>query len=238
MRLSIPLQAPLQTAAYPSLMDWAKSRDADVDCLRHLTWRIGAHPHLIAHERVFENLSAITSSSPLSAENVRWASAWKVDELPHWRKLLPKFSEGRQHIGKLKGLELFVVEPADARDHPFLGAHIDRSPIAAALWNRHHSVADYPPPTENSVAQTYFRLQAHLFCAYAEARGRARQGLTEFEMHVGAKEFAPVPIGAGPVGRTVREFSLPAYDDLLLQLPEIESTVDFALALLDVPLDC
>ena len=236
MRLAVPFQAPQQSPAYQALLRFVQSRRGDDGALRELLWRIGAQPLLIAHEHLFENLLAFLYASPLHIANLAWASAWKNGIEP-WQQILRFLSDAKEQIANLEGLEHFQAEPANAHDHPFLGTHIDRHPIAAALWNRHHSVTEYPPAEENSVGLAYFHLQAHLLCAYFEAREHAKVGLAGFETYVGAREFAPVPIGAGPVGRTVREFSLPAYDDLLRQLPRDKSTKDFAKSLLNVPLD-
>jgi len=237
MRLPVPLPAPLHSSAYKAFLRWAGSRTSNIDQVRRLAWRIGAHPLLIAHGRLFENLLAIAHSPPLSVANLLWASGWKTDDLPAWRLFLQICSDEVEELGALDGLDLYLAEPENAEDHPFLGAHVDRHPVAAALWNRHHSASNYPPPPGNSAGNAYFHLQTHLFCAYVEARARAKIGLEEFESHTDEREFAPVPIGAGPVGRTVREFSLPKYDHLMLQLPREESTKEFAKALLDVPLD-
>jgi len=236
MRLAVPFQAPRQSVAYQTLLRSVQSANLDADAMRRLSWRLGAHPLLIAHGQPFENVLAFLSAPPLHAANLAWASEWKGDIEP-WRQGLKFLSNQSEQIASLEWLEHFNLEPTDELDHPFLGTHIDRHPVVAALWNRHHSVTEYPPPAGNSVGLAYFHLQAHLFCAYAEARGHAKKGLADFETYADAREFAPVPIGAGPVGRTVREFSLPAYDDLMRQLPSSESTKDFARALLNVPLD-
>jgi hypothetical protein len=120
-------------------------------------------------------------------------------------------------------LEAMFRQPRHANHHVLLRHGVTRHPIAAALYNR--------PELHGTAAARYEMLTAHVVAQYAESRTRAARGLDDFLVYDGDKEFEPVPLGAGPVGLALREFSKAAYDSLLLQLPDENCTCRYAKAL-------
>lgn len=54
--------APSNSAAHQSLLKAAEAQGMNVEALRRLLWLINAHPELVAHGQVFENLDAVFRS--------------------------------------------------------------------------------------------------------------------------------------------------------------------------------
>ena len=196
--------------------------------LQTIAWKISAHPELIAHATIFSNLLELLQTEVFSQDSLEWASAWR-DEVPSWRDALQKIEAIEPVLRADTCLEPMFRAPRHAKDHPLLRHGVTRHPITAALFNT--SECGTATATELSARQGYQLARAHVVAMYAEARSRAARGLVDFLGHSGVKEFEPVPLGAGPVGLALREFSLARYAPLICQLPVTASTVQYAYTL-------
>lgn len=213
--------------AYLTLCDRLNQAGAVPTALPQILWRIGAHPGLIAHDRVLRNLAEALNSEVFTAEALHWAGPWRAD-VDAWIDTLRLIEEHGPQLRAEPVLREFFKQPRTDRDHPLLGHGVGRHPIAAALFNTHQS-HDADSRGRNAPAAMRFDLvRSHVVAVYAEARSRAAMGLDHFLVYAGDKEFAPVPMGASPVGLVLRELSLEEYAPLLMQLPMAASTTEFA----------
>ena len=200
--------------------------------LKELVWRIGAHPLLLAHDRIFANLLEALRLDVFAAEALDWAGPWR-HQIDSWIEVLELIAaigpQLRQHaeLG-----EMFRV-PRNAHDHPMLRAGVGRHPIAAALFNRHQASAAQESASlvtrgssAAAIATGFVHTRAHVLAIHFEARSRAARGLDDFMLHDSDREFARVPLHAGPVGLALRQLSLNDYAALLAQLPATAHTLD------------
>lgn len=218
--------APAESDALRALCTHLESAGGAPDMLVTLLWKIGGHPGLIGHWRIFIRLQKLLATDVFSKESLEWAGDWQKD-LEAWRDTLKLL---RQIEATLRGdekLDAMFREPRNEHDHPLLRHGVTRHPIAAALFD-HHQWEDDPQRSGDGAVERYLLTQAHVFAMYVEARARAALGRDAFLVHTAKKEFAPVPLGAGPVGLTLREFSRAEYAPILAQLPSDTDTKVFA----------
>lgn len=190
-----------------------------------LLWLTGGHPDLIAHRRVFRRVLDLLESPVFSEENLSWSGAWRHD-LPKYRKVLAWLAGNDAALSSQPALAEYFRKPEDALDHPLLRHGVGRHPVVAALWNMHETTID--KSACSSTAIRFGLLQAHLLATYIESRTRAALGRDDFLNYRGSREFAAVPLGAGPIGLSVREFSLSSYSPLVDQLPQDHTTLAYS----------
>ena len=213
--------------AYQSLAGHVVHSQGSIASLQQILWRIGAHPLLVAHARVFGNLSNALSCEVFTPKALYWAGTWRND-INAWVETLQLIERLEPVLRADPVLRDLFKEPRDDRNHPLLGHGVGRHPLAAALFNVHQSEDRDAPGGEAQTAQRFDLVRAHVLAVYCEARARALAGLDAFLTYDGEKEFSAVPIGAGPACLALREFSLLEYAPLLLQFPLAASTPEFA----------
>src|SRR5487761_2793763 len=205
-------QAPLDSLSHRAFLDAANMAGEDREALKRLLWLINAHPTLVAHVRVFENLLAHIDSPLCNTESLSWAGEWKVD-IPAWHSICTWVSKQKTSLSHMVGLELFDEQPRNELHNPHLNSGVGRHGVAAALWSRHQSVDDYPPPSDlqYAPAERYFQLQTHLFLSYADARfclsqKHANLGQSFYESYAQELEAPIAPALTASIGLAVREF--------------------------------
>jgi hypothetical protein len=230
-------QAPARSPAHQSLIAACLDAGLDPMMLRRMLWLINAHPELVAHAQVFENLGVLLKAAQ-SIPNI-FVHQELLDELLHWIEICQWIITNRAALVQDPALALLDLKPRHQRDHPLLGHGVARHAVVTALWNRHHSnCADtYPPdPQRNSVAYQYFQLQMQTLAAYIQARfnyGRTRagaryEGLDHYEHYEGSNEWPLTPYRTSDVGLAIRELSLPEHDEVVTLLPADLSAQDYA----------
>lgn len=227
MKASHNLGSMADSPAFAALSIHLEHASGSTDTLKTILWMIGAHPQLLAHAEIFSTVEELLQTPTFSPPCLYWSSPWR-DEVNDWKGTLAQIRTLESAPQSDPELAAMYRLARHDRDHPLLRHGVTRHPIAAALFNR------YQPNDDEwaTVAQTRFQsMRAHVLAVYFEARSRAAQGREQFMNHHGQKEFAPVPVGAGPVGLALREFSHSKYSPLLLQLPDEVCTVDFAAAI-------
>lgn len=211
------LPALADSIVYQALVRHVRDHSQNTEALDTLLWLLGAHPQLIGHARIFENLRSLLLLPMLEDMQLTWASNWTAS-LAAIRELLAWFSAEKQRLAEIEALAPVFAAATNKAEHPLVGQHVDRHPVAAALWCR----------AASEVAAEYLELQGHVLVMYAEARGRAAARRADFFTYAGTREFAPSPMNGGPLGRAVRELAKPALAPALMQLPRARSTRQFA----------
>lgn len=223
--------APLESPAHLSILCAAENAGHDRDALRRLLWLINAHPALVAHAQVFENVLAILESPACQPGQLVWASAWILD-IPAWQTLCRWMAHDRQTLTTLAGLDEFDRQPRHERDNPHVRQGVGRHGVVACLWNRHEHAATYPPEANGAVSATrYFTLHTEVFLSYVESRHRLSD-LGAYEHHAGLDEWPVAPAPTAALGLAVREFSHAHYGAILSQFPAATSPLEYTRALI------
>jgi hypothetical protein len=202
---------------YQTLVRHVRDHNQNSEALDTLLWLLGAHPQLIGHARIFENLRSLLLLPMLEDMQLSWANSWTAS-LPAIRELLVWFCAEKSRLAEIQSLAPLFAAPTNKAEHPLVGQHVDRHPVAAALWCQ----------AALEFAAEYLELQGHVLVMYAEARGRAATQRADFFTYSGIREFAPSPMNGGPLGRAVRELAKPELAPALIQLPREHSTRQFA----------
>ena len=210
--------------AFAALSGHIERAGGSPKALKDIAWLIGAHPQLLAHGRVFANLQALLRTEAFAEGSTFWAGEWR-HEVATWIHTLEQVHALEPKLRSDPALQQMYKVPRHHADHLLLRHGVTRHPLAAALFNQ---MEPDGTPLAIDAAARYQSLRAHILAIYFEARWRAALGVDDFMLHTGAKEFAPVPIGAGPVCLCLREYSLAKYGPLLMQLPSEPCTLDFA----------
>lgn len=222
--------APFESPAHLSIIGAAENAGHDRDALRRLLWLVNAHPTLVAHAQVFQNVLAMLESASCQPDELAWASDWALD-VPSWHALCRWMSDDRQLLAKLPGLDEFDRQPRHEHDNPHVRQGVGRHGVAACLWNRHESSPSYPPEANGPVsAKHYFTLQTEVFLSYVESRHRLSD-LGAYEHHAGLDEWPVAPAPTAALGLAVREFSHAHYAALLSQFPAAASPLEYTRAL-------
>lgn len=211
------LPALADSIVYQTMVRYVRDNKQNTDALDTLLWLLGAHPQLIGHARIFENLRSVLLLPMMEDMQLSWAGNWTAS-LPAIRELLAWFSAEKHLLAEIQALAPVFAAATNKAEHPLVGQHVDRHPVAAALWCR--AVSD--------VASEFQELQGHALVMYAEARGRAATPRADFFTYSGTREFAPSPMNGGPLGRAIRELAKPELAPALIQLPRARSTRQFA----------
>ncbi|MCE9657667.1 MAG: hypothetical protein K8R60_03840 [Burkholderiales bacterium] len=226
--MSAPRHPPKAVGSSPAVLGLCEALRAageDPDALLDLLWLTAGHPDLIAHRRVFRRVLDLLESPVFSEENLSWSGTWRRD-LPKYRKVLVWLAGNDAALSSQPALAEYFREPEDTLDHPLLRHGVGRHPVVAALWNMHETTID--KSAGSATAIRFGLLQAHLLATYIESRTRAALGRDDFLNYRGSREFAAVPLGAGPIGLAVREFSLSSYSPLVDQLPRDHTTLAYS----------
>ena len=198
----------IDSVAYLTLARHVRDNGQDGEALDTALWLIGAHPDLIAHGVIFENLLGLLRMPTFAEQNLFWAGEW-TPWLDRIRGLLTWLLAEKARLAVVDELGQFYAIPTNKAQHPLVGAFVDRHPLAAALWNRPDARTDV------AAALAYVNLQSHVLAMYAESRTRAAHGRDDFFRYTGAREFAAIPMNGGPVGRALRALADSAFAPLM-----------------------
>ena len=227
--------APNNSKAHLSLREIAKQDGLDVSDLRDLLWLINAHPDLVSHARVFDNLRHLLGE--IANYGVGNESTW-LSAVPSWIKICEWACTKAEQITKLEGLEDFDKKSRDEKlHHPLNRAGFSRHGVISALWNRHESVIRNPqftyPPIPNTPAWRYFRLQARLLYSYMDISHQIsmRDG---YEKHSDEKELLDENLQSNSAGRAVRELNKIKHENILIELGLDKESSDFYINIKDV----
>jgi hypothetical protein len=213
--------------ACQSLISHVEQAGGSGASVSEILWRIGGHPLLVAHARIFQHVAAALRSDVFSEPALFWAGRWR-ERIGLWLDTLALIERLEPKLRADPSLPELFREPRDADDHPLLRQGVGRHPLAAALFNRHQFAAHREAGTGQQAVDQYELTRAHVLAIYCEARERAAAGLDKFLIHDGDREFSAVPVGAGPVGLALRDLSLADYAPLLAQFPPTSNTPAFA----------
>jgi integrase len=211
------LPALADSIVYQAMVRHVRDHNQNTEALDTLLWLLGSHPQLIGHARIFENLRSLLLLPMLEDLQLSWAKSWTAS-LPAIRELVVWFCAEKSRLAEIQSLAPLFAAPTNKAEHPLVGQHVDRHPVAAALWCQ----------AASEFAAEYLELQGHVLVMYAEARGRAAEQRADFFTYAGTREFAPSPMNGGPLGRAVRELAKPELAPALIQLPRAPSTRQFA----------
>ncbi|PIQ51511.1 MAG: hypothetical protein COW02_14430 [Comamonadaceae bacterium CG12_big_fil_rev_8_21_14_0_65_59_15] len=211
-----------------------QNNELDGMALRRLLWLINAHPNLIAHAQIFQNIQNLLSSPIFTESSLNWASEWKTD-IPSWIQMCNWMQTNRTKLAQTPGLTGFD-RYVDGK-HPLVGEGVDRHGVVSAIWSSHESGPTSKPQQSqlDHGANAYFALQGHLLVSYIDCRFRLSK-LEFYESYSGDDERPIAPTRTGVVGLAVRELSFQIYSPLLNQLPVNASTTDFVGDLVDLHL--
>lgn len=227
--------APLESPAHISILGTAENAGHDREALRRLLWLINAHPTMVAHIQVFQNVLAMLESAACQPEQLAWAGDWALD-IPAWRALCRWMSDGRQVLAWLPGLDEFDRLPRHEHDNPHVRQGVGRHGVVACLWNRQEYAPYYPPEAEGPISTTrYFNLQIQVLLSYIESRHRLSD-LDVYERHAGLEEWPVAPAPTAALGLAVREFSHARYGALLSQFPASASPLEYTRELIGAEL--
>lgn len=218
-------QSPNSSPFYQDLLREAQRAGQDVGELRRLLWLINAHPQMVGHARVLENIGALLRSAVFTPTNLSWAGQWK-DSIPSWLILCDWVSmPSTQRVLSKRIPPLFN---APLGRHPLLGNGVVRHGVVAALWSRHEDHESADPPSVQ-----FSRLQAQLLSSYMDARNLAGT-LEDFEDYEFAPERPIAPTRTYPIGLSIRELTHKQNSGLLLLLPVHDESVTYARAARDL----
>lgn len=105
-------------------------------CINEILWRIGGHPLLTAHARIFRHVATALQLDVFSTTSLFWAGAWR-DQIGLWLDTLHLVERLEPQLRADASLREFFREPKDPDDHPLLRQGVGRHPVAAALFNLH-----------------------------------------------------------------------------------------------------
>jgi hypothetical protein len=218
--------APSNSAAHQSLLKAAEAQGMNVEALRRLLWLINAHPELVAHGQVFENLDAVFRSVLCIPEHLAWAGSWGED-IPDWQRLCRWISTDKVSLAEMPGLAEFDRQPKHKHDNPHLRHGVARHGVVASLWSRHQATPEYPPGEDSPLsARQYFYLQTLTTLAYMECRHKLST-VDFYSTYEGDGEAPIAPSPTAALGLAIREFSHIKYGPLLAQFPVANTPVDF-----------
>lgn len=220
--------APKISLGHASLLRFAASHGVEADVLRQLLWLTNAHPDLLSHARIFQNLSAIFASPVFFRDCVTtWASDW-TDLIPAWIECTRLLSHNKTAISRQSGLGQFDLKAPNTAHHPMSGLGLVRHAISGALWNVTELLSQYPPPAwDGSASAAFFRLQAHFLAAVVESRHRL-SSLEFYEQYDGELERPIAPTVNSAISPSIRELSYAKHAPLLELFPVTDSTVEYA----------
>ncbi|HRQ56425.1 MAG TPA: hypothetical protein PLN31_03345 [Azoarcus taiwanensis] len=224
--------APNESRAHQALIEACTRAGYKPLDLRRLLWLMNAHPELVAHGRVFSNLSEVFRIVCLHLDRIG-LKAELQDLVPSFQRITHWISTERRSLSQIGGLEELELAPTHERHHPILRRGVTRHAIPAAMWNRHQSAHEYPIPLEMDTARKYLVLQAEVFLAYIDARYHSNPngweaGLAHYEAYSDPDERPTAPTRTTEVGLAIREFSESRYDGLISTLPLLLPLEDYA----------
>lgn len=199
--------APARSAEFQQLLNLAAQHGIDQAALCRLLWLLNAHPRLPGHQRCFENLGSLLSTTDFVDPLDRWASEW-IEDIPAWQ-IICNWARQLEHHSS-EGLAEFFRQPRTDRHHLLMRHGINRHPGAGAIWIRHHDdpIATSPTATLKATSSAFRLLQWHLFCSQAEARYDS-SSLEQFMHYDQPEEWPAWPRPAAAIGLALRDFSYP-----------------------------
>lgn len=206
------ISAVASSPGYQALCGHARASGVDQEALDDLLWLLNAHYEFVGHGQVLANVATLLAQPTFSPENLYWARHWP-QLLDGIREVLAWANAERDLLAELPGLEAWNALPGGKRDNPLLGHHVDRHPLAAALWCAPN------PAFDETASRGYLWIQAQALAVHAEGKVRARQQRDEYFSYVGTREFAPNPGNASLIGRSIREVNSPTFAKLLSRVP-------------------
>lgn len=224
----LEFSAPKDSLAYAELLKFATSHGADDGALRQLLWLMNAHPELVSHARILQNLSAILASPIFSRDCVTpWAGSW-TEMITKWIECSKLLSHNKAAISRHPQLRDFDLKSRSDTQHPLQNRGLVRHAIPGTLWTVTELLSHYPPPVwDNSASVAYFRLQAHFFAAVVESRHRL-SSLEFYEQYCGDRERPIAPTVNSAISPSIRELSFARHAPLLELFPLADSTIDYA----------
>jgi hypothetical protein len=224
--MALQFEAPVSARAHQALKVAARADGIDVEALRRLLWLVNAHPKLVAHLLVFENLGILLRSEVFSAAT-SWAGGWTSD-IGAWIDICNWVGAKAQILCATSGLELFNREPIHERHHPHFQLGISRHGIVGALWNQHELAAQATPSEEDREAIGSFQLlRAHVVAAHIECRWRL-SSLEFYEGFMGCHERPVAPILSSLISPLLRDLSKARFANTVRALPQATLTPAFA----------
>lgn len=127
------VSAVASSPGYQALCGHARASGVDQEALDDLLWLLNAHYEFVGHGQVLANVATLLAQPTFSPENLYWARHWP-QLLDGIREVVAWANAERHHLADLPGLEAWNALPGGKRDNPLLGRHVDRHPLAAALW--------------------------------------------------------------------------------------------------------
>lgn len=224
----LEFSAPKNSPGHVELLKFAASHGVDTDALRQLFWLMNAHPELVSHARILQNLSAVLASPIFSRDYVTpWAGSW-IEMIPKWIECSKLLSHNKITLSRHPDLSDFDLKPRSDTQHPLEFRGLVRHAIPGALWTVTELLSHYPPPVwDNSASVAYFRLQAHFFAAVVESRHRL-SSLDFYEKYCGDRERPIAPTLNSAISPSIRELSFARHAPLLELLPRADSTIEYA----------
>lgn len=237
--------------AYQSFIKKAEAKGFDKTEVQGFLSAINAHPELIAHAQVFENMTPMLgqitlwlgqiAQNPPQAPPVIHISPndikgkLTVELVRTWQQISDWAATHRDELKAEAALQDFDSPSTSASDHPINGTGIGRHGVVSALWNRHESCTAYPPDKTQIAAYRYFLLQTQLLFSYLFGRVRFVE-IAEYESNDDPRERPIAPALSESVSRTIREWSFSKYDASLNNINPDCLPSDFAQKVQDVKL--
>jgi len=217
--------APKDSKAQQTLIALAGADGQDTEAIRDLLWLINAHPELIAHDGVFQQIGQILRSDLCRYQNLVWASGWKAS-IPAWRRFCDWVTLNANSLKKgHPELASLTKTGTSFKINPLIRQGAARHGIVTALRVVHQSAIG---GNQTPKQKRYLQLQGHCMLAFIEARFR-KSSRNLYESYCGREEFQKDALTpSDPVGLAIRTLANDQWNNLLEKLPNEPNTARFS----------